>query len=371
MSGALGIRAIVPLSGSVHGRECMEEGLSPGPGASPSGHLVYSLNLGFCYDQLTDLGKLPASLSCPSTVGTFSLGHGPHPAFPGRTLPASPCSGGPACLHLTQHALPLVHMRHCWLVCVVVVGVFFLGGGGVGGLTDWGSLFVCCIVPFVLKGTPRADEQSPLVPACMWGPCGLGAGWGPGLWYFSSVALGSHPYVCCSNPINPGSTHTQVPHPLVICPRPMCSPKPTIFEKKRIATSRPVLSASEFIAPPSGCPWVCHTQVFSSPVPGAPSSVPSNTGISNLSECPHPAPGERAWAASWQVPSHRSYLSSHLAENTQATCLDKVKAEPWGPGGAPENMWALSLGCWEPPAPCGGAIYTTLYIFSTYIHTHI
>lgn len=115
------------------GARYMEEGLSPGPGASPSGHLVYSLNLGFCYDQLTDLGKLPASLSCPSTVGTFSLGHGPHPAFPGRTLPASPCSGGPACLHLTQHALPLVHIRHCWFVCVVVVGVFFFAGEGLGG----------------------------------------------------------------------------------------------------------------------------------------------------------------------------------------------------------------------------------------------
>lgn len=102
------------------GRRCMKKGLSPGPGTFPSGHLVYSLNLGFCSDQLTDLGKLPASLSCLSTVGTFSLGHGPHPAFPGRTLPASPLpptSSGPACLHLTQHALPLVHMLPL-LVCL-------------------------------------------------------------------------------------------------------------------------------------------------------------------------------------------------------------------------------------------------------------
>lgn len=94
------------------GRRCMEEGLNAGPGTFPSGHLIYSLNLGFCSEHLTDLGKLPASLSYPPTMGTSSLEHGSHPAFPGRTLHASPCSGGPAfCVSLSMPCPWCTHHR--------------------------------------------------------------------------------------------------------------------------------------------------------------------------------------------------------------------------------------------------------------------
>lgn len=48
----------------------------------------------------------------------------------------------------------------------------------------------------------------------MWYPVGWEQGGtlacGTSLW-----ALGSHLYVCCGNPLNPGSTHTQVPYSLV------------------------------------------------------------------------------------------------------------------------------------------------------------
>lgn len=114
------------------GLRCMEEGLGPGPAASPSGTSScsgYSLNLGVSSDQLTDLRKLPAFLCKPIHCVCLPLDRD-HAAFPGRTVPASPAAA--ACL--SDFA------RGARAAC----------GWVEGRLTDWGCRFVCCIVPELL-----------------------------------------------------------------------------------------------------------------------------------------------------------------------------------------------------------------------------